>query len=85
MVRIKALRKKDGHVDDFAEHVAKDKKAMEKYGWVILDQEIKKPEFEPKEVQETEQKLVTVFELDELQETVETKTEHKKRGRKAKN
>lgn len=83
MVRIKALRKKDGHVDDFAEHVAKDKKAMEKYGWVILDQEIKTPAFEPKEIQE--QKLVTVFELDELKETVETQTEPKKRGRKAKN
>lgn len=126
---VKVLRKKDGHINEVPEHVANDKKAMERYGYIKLDQEIKKPElltfevtkvktpsydptsdvitketlnedgsitvsvssstkipaFEPKEVQETEQKLVTVFELDELHETVETQTEPKKRGRKAKN
>lgn len=82
---VKVLRKKDGHINEVPEHVANNKKAMETYGYIILDQEIKKPAFEPKEVQETEQKLVTVFELDELHETVETQTEPKKRGRKAKN
>lgn len=80
---VKVLRKKDGHINEVPEHVANNKKAMETYGYIILDQEVKKPTFEPKDVQESEQKMVTVFELDELKETVETQTEPKKRGRKS--
>jgi hypothetical protein len=82
---VKVLRKKDGHINEVPEHVANNKKAMDAYGYIKLDQQVKKPTFEPKTeiVLPNEQEPLTVMEL--KNETVETQTEPKKRGRKSKN